>query len=361
MAPLFKRELANGHVVNIGGADMSSDVTERLLSVLQEPYDENNKPSLPDELLYDDGGLPIWNDIISVPEFYQTHDEISLLKKYGETITGLVAPGVTIVDIGAGDTRKANFLLDAFERAKVPATYLALDISAASLAHNIERLAKLHPAPASYVTCTGLWGTFEDGQDFVARHIEGPRLFLSLGSVLCNDDWVLAVNHLRAWKAVMRPGDLMIAGMDAHMAEEFGDKIETAYHVREDLYRKFFLNGFDNINRCLGHDIFVEANWQFCCQLEHTPTTRHRVYFRAKRNIECPLLNRIIQTGEEVDWFDSHKYTENNVQIMCSKAGLSVIDVWKADGSEFRKLQWFRLPSDAFPPICPIREWKLTQ
>jgi len=200
-------------------------------------------------------------------------------------------------------------------------------------------LAKLHSAPESHVTCAGIWGSFEDGQDFVARHIKGPRLFLSLGSVLCNDEWVRAVNHLKAWKKVMRPGDLLIAGMDAHMAEEFQDKIEAAYHAREDLYRKFFLNGFDKINTCLGHDLFVEANWQFCCELEHAPTTRHRVYFRAKRNIECPLLNRVIQKGEEVDWFDSHKYSENNVQIMCSKAGLSVMDIWKADDSEFRKLR----------------------
>ncbi|KAG5946085.1 hypothetical protein E4U53_006632 [Claviceps sorghi] len=337
MARLFDGVIAHGSVINIGGADMSSDIAERLLSVLQAPYDYINKPTLPDELLYDDDGLSIWNDIISTPEFYQTHDEISLLKRHGESIASRVSSGVTIIDIGAGDTRKVNFLLDAFERAKVSATYLALDISAASLAHNIGRLAELHSAPASHVTCAGIWGTFEDGQDFVARHIKGPRLFLSLGSVLCNDEWLRAVDHLKAWKKVMRPGDLLIAGMDAHMAEEFQDKIEAAYHAREDLCRKFFLNGFDNINRCLDHDVFVEANWQFCCELEHTPTTRHRVYFRAKRNIECPLLNREIQMGEEVDWFDSHKYGENNVQIMCSKAGLSVVDVWKADDSEFRQ------------------------
>ncbi|KAG5985891.1 hypothetical protein E4U43_005814 [Claviceps pusilla] len=323
MALLFNKVITHGSVINIGGADMSSDVTERLLSALQAPYDHNDKPALPDELLYDDDGLPIWNDIISTPEFYQTHDEISLLKKHGDWIARRVSPGVTLIDIGAG--------------AKVPATYLALDISALSLAHNVGRLAKLHPAPASYVTCAGIWGAFEDGQDFVARHIKGPRLFLSFGSVLCNDEWVRAVNHLKAWRTVMRPEDLLIAGMDAHMAEEFQEKIEAAYHARGDLYRKFFLNGFDNINRCLGHDVFVEANWQFCCELEHAPTTRHRVYFRARRNIECPLLNRVIQIGEEVDWFDSHKYSENNVQIMCSKAGLNVVDVWKADDSEFRQ------------------------
>ncbi|KAG6031871.1 hypothetical protein E4U41_007401 [Claviceps citrina] len=342
MAPLFNRTIAHGSVINIGGADMSNNITERLLSTLRAPYDKKNKPTLPDELLYDDHGLSIWNEMIFTPEFYQTHDEIWLFKKHGESIASRVSPGVTIIDIGAGswatrDTRKVNFLLDAFERAKVAATYLALDISAASLAHNVEYLAKQHSTPQSCVTCAGLWGTFEDGQDFVACRIKGPRLFLSLGSVLCNDEWMRAVIHLKAWRAVMRPGDLLLVGMDAHMDDEFEDKIEAAYHARGDLYRRFFLNGFDNINRCLGQDVFVEANWQFCCDLEHAPTTRHRVYFKAKRDIECALLNRVIRTGEEVDWFDSHKYCESNVRIMCSKAGLRIVDVWKADASEFRQ------------------------
>lgn len=81
---------------------MPSDITERLLSTLQAPYDRGNKPILPDELLYDDNGLRIWNEIIFTPEFYQTHDEIALFKRHGESIARLVSPGVTMVDIGAG-------------------------------------------------------------------------------------------------------------------------------------------------------------------------------------------------------------------------------------------------------------------
>jgi hypothetical protein len=48
-------------------------------------------------------------------------------------------------------------------------------------------------------------------------------------------------------------------------------------------------------------------------------------------------MGRVIQKGEEFDWFDSHKYGEDNVRLMCYKAGLSVIDVWQAPNSEFRQ------------------------
>lgn len=58
-------------------------------------------------------------------------------------------------------------------------------------------------------------GAFEDGKEYVGR-IQTPRLFVSLGSVLCNDPWLEALNHLKYWVGAMRPGDLLI-GIDGHL------------------------------------------------------------------------------------------------------------------------------------------------
>jgi uncharacterized SAM-dependent methyltransferase len=94
--------IAHGSVVDIGGSVMQSSLGEHLLSILQEPHDESGRLTLPDELLYDDIGLPIWNDIIFTPEFYQTHDEIALFYQHGIDIARRVKPGVTMIDLGAG-------------------------------------------------------------------------------------------------------------------------------------------------------------------------------------------------------------------------------------------------------------------
>lgn len=246
-------------------------------------------------------------------------------------------PSVLNRNVGnTSDTRKVEHLLAAFEKAKVPATYFALDISEDSLKRSVSYLAKRHSKPEANVTCAGIWGTFEDGQAFVDRWVPEPRLFLSLGSVLCNDDWAPAVNRLQEWGAVMRPSDLLLVGMDAHLAQDYEHKIEQAYHLRKDLLRDFFLNGFRHANDLLGQPLFQEEDWEFCCALERSPTTRHRIFLRAKNDIRCDMLDRVIKTGEEFDWFDSHKYGELSVRRMCYEAGLIVSDVWK-DGSEFRK------------------------
>ncbi|KAF5639812.1 uncharacterized protein FTJAE_4656 [Fusarium tjaetaba] len=345
---------SHGAVVDIGGSNMYDGVGKRLQEALTAPYSPTSKPTLPDELLYDDVGLPIWNQIIFTPEFYQTHDEIALFDEHGVDVVARCPAGVTIIDLGAGlvhlllprtlptlnewwlDTRKVGHLLAAFEKGKVPAKYLALDISRSSLNHNVKYLVEKHPSPESSVNCAGIWGTFGDGMSYIQK-ISTPRLFLSLGSVLCNDPWPEALSHLKFWADALRPDDLLLIGMDGHTLPNNKEKIWNAYHSCDDLYHKFFLNGFKHANRLAGEEWFREEDWELLAQLEDEPTTRHRFFFRAKKDVKLKKMSRIIQKGEEFDWFDSHKYGEDNVRLMCYKAGLSVIDVWQAPGSEFRQ------------------------
>ncbi|KAM0466161.1 hypothetical protein ACHAPV_001115 [Trichoderma viride] len=327
---------SHGDVIDIGGSRLHEDVGERLSRVLTAVYGPSAKPTLPDELLYTDVGLPIWNEIIFTPEFYQTHDEIALFDAHGSDIIKRLQPGVTMIDLGVGDTRKVEHLLSSFEEAQLEATYLALDISKTSLEHSVGYLLDKHSAADAKVTCAGLWGTFQDGMSYV-KGIQGQRLFLSLGSVLCNDPWAEALNHLRYWAEALRPGDLLLVGMDAHLLPKDEDKIWKAYHSRDDLYRQFFLNGFNQVNKAIGEEWFQEEDWEFMAQLEEQPTTRHRFFFRAKKDVTIHKLNRTLKAGEELDWFDSHKYGEESVRLMCHKAGLSVINVMQAPGSEFRQ------------------------
>lgn len=236
------------------------------------------------------------------------------------------------------DTRKVEHLLAAFEEAQKPATYLALDISKASLDQNVGYLIDRHCSSTSKVRCAGIWGTFENGREWISEQLQGPRLFLSLGSVLCNDEFQPAVQHLKEWKDVMRPGDLLLVGMDGHTAEADKDKIEDAYHSQPELARKFFLTGFEHANKLLGADLFQPQDWEFSCRLEHGDlATRHRVFFEPNKDVTCGELDISIKAGEKYEWFDSHKYGENNVRLMCTKAGLSVVQVLKLPESEFRE------------------------
>lgn len=192
----------------------------------------------------------------------------------------------------------------------------------------------MHSFPDAVVKCAGIWGTFEDGLQY-AQQIKGPRLFLSLGSVLCNDAWPEALRKVKEWAGILREDDFLLVGMDAHLVPRDNEKIWAAYHSRDDLYRKFFLNGFNHANRLVGETWFREEDWNFEAELENP--TRHRFFFRAKRDIKLGRKGRKIAKGEELDWFDSHKYGQEDVETMFEKAGLVAINIWQAPGSEFRK------------------------
>lgn len=92
----------HGQVLDIGGSTITADIKNKLHDVLRAPYNADNKPTLPDELLYDDIGLPLWNQIIFTPEFYQTFDEMRMFDENGAEIAGKMPHGVTMVDLGAG-------------------------------------------------------------------------------------------------------------------------------------------------------------------------------------------------------------------------------------------------------------------
>ncbi|KAL2756034.1 hypothetical protein ACRALDRAFT_2027670 [Sodiomyces alcalophilus JCM 7366] len=331
MAPVYSKIPAHGTVLDIGGSDMSTSVRDRLRSVLLDDHAPGTIPVMPDELLYNDKGLAIWAEIIFTPEFYQTADEIAILARNSGEISKYIPDGVTMIDLGAGDLRKVENLLAVLEQRGTPSTYLALDISRASLKTNIDMLAAMHDK----VTCAGLWGDFNRGLSWVDNLDPAvPRLFLSLGSVLFNDSWDTAVANLKRWANLMRPQDLILAGMDGHMFENHREKIWAAYHAHPDMYDEFWANGFAHANALLGAEYLRTEDWDCCAELEDHDS-RHRFFFRANKDVS--VGEKTLPKGFEFDWFDSHKHDEDEVRMMCDEAGLSIIKVWQAPDSEMRQ------------------------
>lgn len=240
------------------------------------------------------------------------------------------------------------------EKRPRPSTYLALDISKASLTDNIEMLASKHVN----VTVGGLWGDFNHGLDYVAKLSEArPRAFLSLGSVLFNDNWDSAVAGLQNWAALLRPEDVVLAGMDGHSLRDHRDKIWAAYHARavDDLFARFWANGFAHANRLLGEEWLRSEDWEPRAEMDDKES-RHRFFFRAKRDVVLGSSGKVLPAGQEMDWFDSHKHDEEVVKRMCAQAGLVVVNTWEAPGSEMRKFCFVVLTLFPCPSWTPFRK-----
>ncbi|GJC96671.1 DUF323 domain-containing protein [Colletotrichum higginsianum] len=289
----------HGGVLDIGGGQMSSNILEnlrRVFVVAKNPVVGGELPTMPDELLYDDKGLAIWADIIFTPQFYQTRDEIALFERNsGEMAEHYIPDNATLIDLGAGTLPRPR------------------------------RRQRPHGGPLGRLP----------GRPRLCRDHHGrPRVFLSLGSVLFNDPWKKAVASLRDWAALMRPGDLILAGMDGH--DVTSDKVWDAYHSHPALFESFFYNGFAHANALLGEPIFRPRDWDICAEIEEDEK-RHRFFVKAKRDVVSETQGTTLRAGLEIDWFDAHKRSERDVRKMCAEAGLEVVKSWAIDGSDMRQ------------------------
>jgi uncharacterized SAM-dependent methyltransferase len=229
-------------------------------------------------------------------------------------------------------SRKVEHLLGLIEKSRQPNVYIAIDISEKSLSQNLAFLSQKH----THVRCLGLRGTFSAAHTWCENNVPHPRVFLSLGSVLFNDAWETALAHLRQWKSIMGADDLILAGMDGHTIPDDFNKIWASYHKDEELYTRFWKNGFRRANDLIGEECFRLEDWSVRGVIEEKPVS-HRFVFRAKKSMSFRKLGISFRKGEDMEWFDAHKYPEEKVRLACSLVGLKVLKVWKLDSSEMSK------------------------
>jgi hypothetical protein len=101
-SPDLSRPFTGGDIVDIGGGQVASLIYAQLQDCFVRAKAQGERPSLPEEPLYDDEGLRIWSKVIYHPQYYQTQDEIDLLVQNGKEIASYIQPGTKLIDLGAG-------------------------------------------------------------------------------------------------------------------------------------------------------------------------------------------------------------------------------------------------------------------
>lgn len=202
-------------------------------------------------------------------------------------------------------------------------TYIAIDINRRSLSQNIPTLAEKFDPSKLYII--GLHGTFDDGMKH-CRQIPGPRLFLSLGSTICNKPYPQAVKDLQRWSDVLGKQDTLLFGQDAHTID-YKEKIERAYHSAafQDLIESFR----DIANTLAGKDVFSKDKWDLRCSFRTDSAGLCHVFmFVAKEDVH---FGHTYTKGTTVDCFTSYKYDQQRVHGMCREAGMRVTNSWHSE------------------------------
>ena len=291
-------------------------------------------PAIPARWLYDRRGSELFEAITRLPEYYPTRTESALLERHAGEIATMVGAGRAVVEFGSGASAKTPILL----RAVDPVAYVPIDISgdflrdsAAALQAGFPSL-PIHPVEADFVQPLAL-----------PEAIGGPsRLGFFPGSTIGNFVGRSAVDLLRAMKATLGEGSLLLIGMGRIKPVEV---LVRAYDDAAGVTAEFNTNLLRRINVELGADIPVEAFRHRA--LWNDALSRIEMHLEALRDVEFAVCGRrfAFRAGATIHTENSHKYGHRDSRLLLRAAGWGVVAEWTDEA------QWFSiLLAEAEPP-----------
>lgn len=316
--------------------DVSLDLSSSIRSGLTNPKSENTRRSLPSILLWDEAGLKYFEEITYTPEYYLTDTEIGLLERHALQLGRQLAPGTILLELGSGNLRKTNILLEALEKLAINIDYYALDLDKKEL---VRTLRQLRPSRFKHIRVHGLWGTYDDGRAWIARKENQvrPKCILSLGSTIGCMSREDAGGFCREWATTIKqstPDSLtnqnrILLGLDNNQEPQ---KILQAYCDSHGANKRFILNALRHANSCLGYEAFEPADW-----------TVHGVWNDREQRHEQHLVpltpvnfeGTALAQGEHVLVANSYKYSEADVHRLASDAALQCLDAYQTDDKTY--------------------------
>ena len=281
------------------------------------------------KFFYDKKGSNLFESICSVPEYYPTRTEISILKKLEHDLPPYLNENVRLVELGSGASVKTRLILDVFTKLQAKTEYFPIDISEI-LTESSEQLLKDYPT----LNITGIIDTYEGGLEFLQNYDDKQNLIIFLGSSFGNfspDDGKI---FLKKIFSTMKQGDLFLIGLDLVKDKTI---LESAYDDSQGITAKFNLNVLSRINDELDAD-FIISNF-----------SHYSVYNENDQRIEMNLKSLIPQSvtikksnlslnldeGELIHTEYSHKYNPSQIKTLLCDIGFEIKNMWLDDKKYF--------------------------
>jgi dimethylhistidine N-methyltransferase/ergothioneine biosynthesis protein EgtC len=303
----------------------TASLREDVLAGLSDP-----PRSLPPKWFYDARGGELFEEITELPEYYLTRAEQEILDHRAAQIARETAAG-TLVEFGAGSSRKTRTLLNALSDAGTLVRYAPLDVSSAALAEAGEALCRDYPA----LNITATVADFD--AELALPDSERPRLVAFLGSTIGNFYPQHRREFFAALRAAMDERDALLLGADL---VKDPDVLWRAYNDSRGVTAAFNKNVLHVLNRELDADFDVDA-------FDHKA-----VWNGEHERIEMWLHSRLAQTvkiraldltleferGEEVLTEISTKFRRETLTDELARAGLTVREWWTDSEQRFALL-----------------------
>jgi L-histidine N-alpha-methyltransferase len=277
---------------------------------------------------YDALGSKLFEAICELPEYYVTRAETEIFVDHaGEIAAALAGPPVRLVELGSGEGRKTRLLIEAVLERQGGLEYLPIDISRTAVEESGEKLLLSYPE----LRIDAWVGEFIPTLQALAKSspaVPGARtLALFLGSTLGNLDPAERVGLLASVRAVLRPGDGFLVGVDLRKPESV---LVPAYDDPLGVTAAFNLNLLKRINRELDGDFDLasfrhRARWDGeLSRIEmHLESLRAQTVSVRGLGLEVPFA-----AGETIHTESSYKFESGQIAQLAAETGFRLERVW---------------------------------
>jgi dimethylhistidine N-methyltransferase len=264
---------------------------------------------------YDALGSKLFEAICELDEYYLTRTEAAIFADHASEIARVAGQGMTLIDLGAGNCRKAAGLFNVLK----PGQYVPVDISVEFLLGAVAALRKeypdipMHPVGLDFSESLNL-------PPVVQRR--SNKLFFYPGSSLGNFSPLEAVQFL--FRIREHEGAVLI-GVDL---VKDSASLQAAYDDALGVTAAFNLNILRHINGILESDFDVRA-WAHTAFFNMSQS-RIEMHLQARDDITVnwPGGARHFAKGERIHTENSYKFTKRTIVELLRQAGFADMQCW---------------------------------
>lgn len=311
----IKQRLEINYLSN-SSLDINSDDGQDIIQGLTK-----TPKTLPARYFYDAKGSQLFEKICTLPEYYPTRTEASILKEYAREIAQITGH-CDLVELGSGSSTKTRLLLDAYQNKNNSTHYIPIDVSGSMLKESAQQLLQDY----SSLKIKGQVGTYQQALNNLPA-ILSHRMVFFLGSSLGNFTVSECDIFFAQIAEVLNPGDYFLLGIDLQKPISI---LEAAYNDAQGVTAAFNLNMLSHLNWRFGSNFNLEffehkaiynelkhqIEMHLSCQKDHA------VYFeKLDFNVE-------FAAGSSIRTEISRKFNLEQMQQYLSKMGLNHLKSW---------------------------------
>jgi len=286
---------------------------------------------------YDERGDTLFQAIMASPEYYLTNAEREIFRLQADKFYAATGGAAfDLVELGAGDGTKTQYLIEHFLERNADFRYLPIDISQ----HALDELSGLVNKRWPNLNFTGVVGDYFAALANLPES-DTPRLKMLLfpGANIGNFTPAYAKQFLKRIRQNMRAGDLLVIGFDL---KKDPARILAAYNDAAGQTRDFNLNLLRRINRELHADFDLSkwSHWPIYDPL--AGAARSFLVSREAQVVTIKALERSFHfsAAEAIDMEISQKYSLTEIEALATDTGFTVSQHLTDKASDFVDSIW---------------------